>query len=92
VAAEASGPTIEVEVADTGEGIQRGDREHVFDAFYRADASRTEDGSGLGLSICRAIVEVHGGRIWVGDGEAGTPVRFTLPRARERAGDLGRHP
>jgi signal transduction histidine kinase len=70
VAAEASGRTIEVEVADTGEGIGRTDRDRVFEAFYRGDASRTEDGSGLGLSICKAIVELHGGRIWLVEDEA----------------------
>jgi len=55
----------------------------VFEPFYRGsgDASRTREGSGLGLSICRAIVEVHGGRIWLADAEPGTRVRFTLPRA-----------
>jgi signal transduction histidine kinase len=83
VAAEASGRTIEVEVADTGEGIGMTDRERVFEAFYRGDASRTEDGSGLGLSICKAIVELHGGRIWFVEDEAGTRVHFTLPRATE---------
>jgi signal transduction histidine kinase len=89
VVAEASGPTIEVEVADTGEGIGRGDRERVFEAFYRGDASRMGDGSGLGLSICKAIVEVHGGRIWVGEGTPGTRVHFTVPRAREQVAERG---
>jgi signal transduction histidine kinase len=83
VAAEASDQAIEVEVADTGAGIGPCDRERVFEPFFRGDASRTSGGSGLGLSICRAIIEVHGGRIWVDDGRAGTRVHFTLPRARE---------
>ena len=81
VAAEAADEAIEVEVADTGEGITRGDRDRVFDPFFRGDASRASGGSGLGLSICRAIIEVHGGRIWLDSTDGGTRVRFTLPRA-----------
>jgi signal transduction histidine kinase len=81
VAAEAADQSIEVEVADTGDGITRGDRDRVFEPFFRGDASRASGGSGLGLSICRAIIEVHGGRIWLAEGEVGTRVRFTLPRA-----------
>jgi signal transduction histidine kinase len=81
VAAEPHGEAIEVEVADTGSGIPVDDRERVFEPFFRGDASRASGGSGLGLSICRAIIEVHGGRIWLDDSAPGTRVRFTLPRA-----------
>jgi signal transduction histidine kinase len=70
---------VEVEVADSGEGIPAGEGERVFDAFYRGDSSRNEDGAGLGLAISRAIVEAHGGRIWLEDAQPGTRVRFTLP-------------
>ncbi len=72
---------IEVDVADTGDGIAADEREHVFDPLYRGgeQASRTEDGAGLGLAISRAIVEAHGGRIWLADNPAGTCVRFSLP-------------
>ena len=74
------GPSgVEVEVADSGEGIPAGEGERVFDAFYRGEASRGEDGAGLGLAISRAIVEAHGGRIWLEDANPGTRVRFTLP-------------
>jgi signal transduction histidine kinase len=72
---------VEVEVADDGEGISAGDGGRVFEAFYRGDASRGEDGAGLGLAISRAIVEAHGGRIWLEDGHPGTRVRFTLRSA-----------
>jgi signal transduction histidine kinase len=85
VAAEPSGQAIAVEVADTGAGIAPADRERAFEPFFRGDASRTGGGSGLGLSICRAIIEVHGGRIWLDESATGTCVRFTLPRAREEA-------
>jgi signal transduction histidine kinase len=81
VAAESVGETIEVEVADTGSGISAVERERVFEPFFRGDASRGSGGSGLGLSICRAIIEVHGGRIWLDSAGDGTRVRFTLPTA-----------
>jgi signal transduction histidine kinase len=81
VRARPHGADVEVEVADDGEGIPAGDGERVFEAFYRGDASRGEDGAGLGLAISRAIVEAHGGRIWLEDAMPGTRVHFTLPAA-----------
>jgi signal transduction histidine kinase len=81
VRAEAVPRAVQIEVADTGHGIPEADREHVFEPFYRGagDAARDTDGAGLGLAICRAIVETHGGRIWLGPSEPGTRVRFRLP-------------
>ena len=72
---------VEVEVADSGEGIPAGDGERVFEAFYRGDAARGEEGAGLGLAISRAIVEAHGGKIWLEEGAPGTRVHFTLKSA-----------
>jgi signal transduction histidine kinase len=74
---------IEVEVSDTGPGIAPDEREHVFTAFYRGgpDASRPGGGAGLGLAVSRAIVEAHGGQIWLAEAPIGTRVRFTLPAA-----------
>jgi signal transduction histidine kinase len=79
VSAEAVEDGIEIEVADTGDGIGAEHRERIFDPFYRADPSRRDTGAGLGLAISRAIVEAHGGRIWLEDASVGTRVRFRLP-------------
>ena len=83
VRAEPVDAGIEVEIADSGDGIAPEDRERVFTAFYRAgvDSARTGDGAGLGLAVSRAIVEAHGGRIWLADSSTGTRVRFSLPVA-----------
>ncbi|MEY2443413.1 MAG: hypothetical protein QOJ46_2839, partial [bacterium] len=69
VRATPAGSCVEIEVADTGEGIAPGDRGRVFEPFAQgADrASRTDGSAGLGLAISRAIVEAHGGRIWIVD-------------------------
>jgi two-component system sensor histidine kinase KdpD len=68
-----------VEVADRGPGVAPEDRERVFDKFYRV-REREGGGVGLGLTICRGIVEAHGGRIWVEPREGGgASFRFSLP-------------
>jgi signal transduction histidine kinase len=78
VRARPAGRAVEIEVDDEGEGIPSEAGERVFEPFYRADASRAEEGAGLGLAISKAIVEAHGGKIWLEPGTAGTRVRFTL--------------
>jgi signal transduction histidine kinase len=84
VRAEPVEDRIEVEVADDGVGIAEEERAHVFTAFYRGGehASRTGGGAGLGLAVSRAIVEAHGGSIWLAETTIGTRVRFSLPAAR----------
>ncbi len=84
VRATRAGEDVEIEVGDTGSGIAAADRERIFEPFQQgADrAARTDGSAGLGLAISRAIVEAHGGRIWVVDDEAaGARVRFSLPVA-----------
>jgi signal transduction histidine kinase len=80
VRAASAGSSVEIEVADTGAGIPAPDLERVFDPFFRGgtEAARTRNGAGLGLAISRAIVEAHGGRIWVEDAARGARVRFSL--------------
>jgi signal transduction histidine kinase len=82
VRAEPVAGRIEVEVADTGEGIAPEEREHVFEAFFRGGeaAARSGSGAGLGLAVSRAIVEAHGGEIWLAEAPRGTRVRFSLPQ------------
>jgi signal transduction histidine kinase len=81
VRAERAAGAVEIEVADTGEGIAPDERERVFEAFVRGGANdaRSGDGAGLGLAIARAIVEAHGGRIWLAPSQRGTRVRFSVP-------------
>jgi two-component system sensor histidine kinase KdpD len=71
---------LEMSVEDNGPGLPPGDPDRLFAKFHRG---RTEDaigGAGLGLAICRAIVHLHGGRIWAERRpEGGTAFRFTLP-------------
>jgi len=69
-------------VSDRGPGIPPDDIPHVFDRFYRgSDAARQTKGAGLGLYLARAIIEAHGGRMWVDPKPAdGARICFSLPR------------
>lgn len=75
-------------VVDTGIGIPPADQRNLFTKFYRVDSSLTREigGSGLGLSICKTIVDLHGGRVWV-DSEVGkgSTFSFSLPLALKEA-------
>jgi two-component system sensor histidine kinase SaeS len=80
------GEEVEVSVADTGEGIESEELTRVFERFYRGNRARSRDdaGSGLGLTIAKGIVELHGGRIWAESSRgAGSTFVFTLPKSRE---------
>jgi light-regulated signal transduction histidine kinase (bacteriophytochrome) len=70
----------QIDVADNGQGIAPAYRERVFMIFQRLPRDRTLPGTGMGLAVCKKIVDHHGGRIWADPNEAGgTTIRFTLP-------------
>ncbi|MEM9473198.1 MAG: ATP-binding protein [Pseudomonadota bacterium] len=66
---------VVVSVADTGPGVPPEETEMLFEPFH----SSTTSGMGIGLSLCRSIVEAHDGKIWLEPGTAGADVRFSLP-------------
>jgi signal transduction histidine kinase len=69
-----------VAVRDSGPGIDPTHLERVFEAFYTTKSS----GTGMGLSICRSIIDAHGGRLWAEANEPrGAVFQFTLPGAEE---------
>jgi signal transduction histidine kinase len=77
------GTEVQVSVSDTGIGIPSGELERVFDRFYQVDSGSTRHyrGTGLGLTICKHIVEYHRGRIWVESREGkGSTFFFVLPK------------
>ncbi len=83
VSGKATPDAVEITVSDDGIGIPIEDQTRIFERFYRADdaLSRRTQGSGLGLYIAKAVVEAHGGRIWVNSAPGrGTAMTFSLPR------------
>jgi two-component system sensor histidine kinase KdpD len=68
-----------VSVEDEGPGLPSGDPEQLFAKFYRGAPESAVGGVGLGLAICRAIVNLHGGRIWAERKAPGAAFRFSLP-------------
>ena len=82
IAASAAAGAVVIEVSDRGRGIPAADLPRVFDKFYRSSAALERSGAGLGLAICRGIVELHGGRIWAENlPGGGVAFRFSLPLA-----------
>lgn len=83
--ASATGDAVEFTVADTGDGIPVDSLQHVFERFYRVDRARdrAHGGSGIGLSIVKALVEAHGGRVRVQSGGqgCGATLGFAIPAA-----------
>ena len=81
IAANANGSEIIIGVTDEGAGIPPEFHQKIFDRFYRGDnSSEYRKGAGLGLSICRGIVEAHGGKIWVDSSPGkGSTFNFSLP-------------
>ncbi len=80
ITARAEDDRLVVEVADRGPGLPPADLERVFDKFFRGSGVSGRPGAGLGLTICRGIVELHGGKIAAENRSGGGAVfRFTLP-------------
>ncbi|CAA9542029.1 MAG: Osmosensitive K+ channel histidine kinase KdpD [uncultured Thermomicrobiales bacterium] len=89
IRARRRGDDIELAVADHGAGIAPAIQRRLFDRFYRGSAEGTIiSGSGIGLTICKGLVEAHGGRIWVESAPGhGSTFRFTLPIAPPGSAD-----
>ena len=81
---QADGAAIEISVLDRGPGVQKEDADAIFNLFYRARATMgMASGMGIGLSVCRRLIERQGGRIWVEERPGGgSAFRFLLPKYR----------
>jgi signal transduction histidine kinase len=78
------GGEVLISVRDEGPGIAPEDLPHIFERFYRSDSVRGVDGLGLGLYICRKLVDAHGGRIWVESSRGGgSEFHVALPAAAQ---------
>jgi signal transduction histidine kinase len=85
ISARVTGTNLHFSVADTGVGIPADQLDLIFERFYRADPSRARStgGNGLGLSIVKQLVELHGGQVWAESTPgSGSIFHFTLPSAR----------
>lgn len=68
-----------ISIEDNGPGIKAEDKDKIFKRFYRAESSRTTEGSGLGLSLVIAVIDLHGGRIELHDRNSGLKLDMILP-------------
>jgi signal transduction histidine kinase len=80
VSAEGAGDRVRFAIADRGPGIAADDRIKVLERFVRLEESRTQPGSGLGLSLAQAIARLHGGALELADNAPGLRVTLDLPR------------
>jgi C4-dicarboxylate-specific signal transduction histidine kinase len=87
ISSEVAEPDVLVAVRDTGPGLAPDTLGRLFEAFYSTKA----DGMGMGLSICRSIIEAHGGRLWASANEPyGAVFQFTVPAQSRSRGVIGR--
>jgi signal transduction histidine kinase len=86
IEARQDGDHVLLSVTDHGPGIPEGDRKHAVERFVRLDTSRSQPGSGLGLSLASAVATLHGGELRLGDAHPGLIATLALP-ARKAADD-----
>lgn len=79
VLAKDAGKALEVSIQNRSMPVPEGDLERIFDKFYRINPSDQVTGSGLGLSICKGIIEAHGGKIWAENIPDGVVFKFVIP-------------
>jgi PAS domain S-box-containing protein len=90
ISASVRSNSVQINVNDQGPGIPPSERKRVFQAFRRGISEETGSakGAGLGLAICKGLVEAHGGRIWIRKKTSpGTTVSFTVPLVPKQPGD-----
>ena len=86
IGAEQNGGHWIFTVADNGSGLVDDETGSVFTMFFRGSSAQGQPGTGIGLAICKKVVEAHGGNIWAEPGQhGGTVVRFTLPAVNSDA-------
>ncbi|MEA2920513.1 MAG: hypothetical protein QOF07_476 [Bradyrhizobium sp.] len=86
IEARREGDQVLLSVTDRGPGIPEADRKHAVERFVRLEASRTQSGSGLGLSLASAVATLHGGELRLADAHPGLTATLAIP-ARSSAGD-----
>ena len=83
--------TVIIELTDNGSGVERENLTKIFDTMYRTDPARTKvsQGSGLGLAVCKQIVELHGGLIWASSKQGeGLSIFISMPKIKERTDNI----
>jgi signal transduction histidine kinase len=79
IEARRDGDQVLLSVTDHGPGIPEADRKHAVERFVRLEASRTQPGSGLGLSLASAVATLHGGELRLGDADPGLSATLAIP-------------